>query len=69
MIAIRMKGDIDEILVPVHFQMFVSELNTAGATGKTYVILGDSDDKQIALNTQNILTVRERDDELAGMIG
>jgi hypothetical protein len=63
-----MRGDIDEIMIPVHFSMFVQELNIAGATGKQYVILHDSDDKQVALNTQNILSVRERDDE-ATMLG
>lgn len=69
-IAIRMKGDIDEIRVPATFQQFVAELNVAGATGKQYVIMADMDGHALALNTQNMLTVREigADEELS-MIG
>jgi hypothetical protein len=69
-IAIRMKGDINEILVPATFQQFVAELNVAGATGKQYVIMNDTDENPIALNTQNILTVRGVGaDEEAASIG
>lgn len=68
-IAIRMRGDISEIVVPATFQQFVAELNVAGATGKQYVIMTDTDEHSIALNTQNILTVREvgMEEEAAGI--
>lgn len=58
-VAIRMKGDIDEMRVPATFQVFVAELNVAGATGKQYVIMSDMNGNSLAVNTQNILTARE----------
>lgn len=68
-LAIRMRGDITEIMVPATFQQFVSELSLAGATGKQYVIMLDTDEHSIALNTQNILTVREVGIDEESMIG
>lgn len=68
MIAVRMKGDLDEIILPAPFQVFVANLNTATANGMAYLIMEDTNDKAVALNMNNILTVRERDDEL-DMIG
>lgn len=68
-LAIKMRGEIDEILIPASFDVFVANLNVAGASGKQFVILSDVDDHPVAFNMPNVLTVREIDDLSPGMIG
>lgn len=69
-LQIEMRGKLDPINVPGGFQHFVDQLNLSAAKGMQYVILEDHDGRHMALNQQNILTVREFDDDgLAGMIG
>lgn len=68
-LAIKMRGELNEIHVPMSFGEFVADLNVAGATGKQYVIMRTSEDRAVALNTHNILTVLELDDDVTGLIG
>lgn len=69
MLHIKMVGEIDEVRIPGSFQLFVENLNTAQASGKAYIMMQGFDDHPMALNTKNILIVRETDDDAAGMIG
>jgi hypothetical protein len=47
----------------------VENLNVAQAAGKAYIMMQDFNEKPMALNSKNILIVRESDDGPVGMIG
>ena len=66
---IRMRGDLDSERVPGTFDQFVNGLNLAAAKGMQYIILEDENGNPMALNQQNILTVKQRDDDDIGMVG
>jgi hypothetical protein len=69
MLHIKMVGEIDEVRIPGNFQLFVENLNVAQAAGKAYIMMQDYNEKPMALNSKNILIVRETDDDPVGMIG
>lgn len=68
-LQIEMRGKLDVINIPGNFQHFVDQVNLSAAKGMQYIIVEDHDGKHIALNQQNILFVKEIDDDILGMVG
>lgn len=65
-VILRLQSDITDTVIPGDFEAVLTQLNQAAAMGMSFVLVQDNDGEPIALNIDNINSIRPGNDALLG---